>query len=221
MVTGRARPLALHVVVDFWRSAMARVAAARASASAAACRAEGGWRRRATEGPAVSVAIIERPTARTPTSCVPRIEAPFEQADQPANNPITQSTWSTRSTSRFLVTGRDGRLDPPARSELSDHRHPSRRADADEVVENLVCHALVEDAFVAELEEIVIQCLQLDAGRVWHLPDMDRAEIGQPGLGTHRRELRAVDGDLEGAAGSGIGKVSMVALDMAEKRIAL
>ena len=53
--------------------------------------------------------------------------------------------------------------DAAARGEVADHRHPPRRAGGHQVVEDLVGRRLVEDALVAELEQVVLQGLQLDA----------------------------------------------------------
>ena len=49
----------------------------------------------------------------------------------------------------------------------------------DQIVEDLVGDALVEDAAVAELDQVVLQRLQLDAARVGHVGDANLAEIGQ------------------------------------------
>src|SRR5262245_66653308 len=63
----------------------------------------------------------------------------------------------------LLVVRGDGRLDAAARRELALDRHPLRLAGGDEIVEDLVGGALVEDAFVAVVEQVVLQRLQLDA----------------------------------------------------------
>jgi len=42
---------------------------------------------------------------------------------------------------------------------------------------------------VPELDEVVLERLQFEAGLIGHVPDHDLAEIGQPGLRTDRREL--------------------------------
>src|SRR5437763_16816003 len=94
------------------------------------------------------------------------------------------------------VRRRDNRLDPAPHREIADHGHPSRLTRGNEVVEDLIGHVLVEDAAVSELDHVVLERFQLDAARVGRVGDPDFPEIGQPGLGTHRRELRTIDGDL-------------------------
>ena len=74
----------------------------------------------------------------------------------------------------------------------------------DQIVEDLVCGVFVEDAAVAELDEVVLQRFQLDALGIRHVGDADDAEIGQPGLRAQRRELGTVDGDLVVAFGPGV-----------------
>ena len=52
----------------------------------------------------------------------------------------------------------------PPRAEKSPTTVMRRgRAGGDQVVEDLVGHGLVEDALVAELEQVVLQRLQLEA----------------------------------------------------------
>ena len=58
------------------------------------------------------------------------------------------------------------------------------RHDGDEIVEDLVGHRLVEDAAVAELDQVVLQRLQLDAAVAGHVRDPDLAEVREAGLGT-------------------------------------
>src|SRR5947207_1907692 len=77
-------------------------------------------------------------------------------------------------------------LDPAADRKVADDGHPARMNRADEVVENLIGDRLVKDPFVAVLDQVVLQRLQLDARRVGHVGDPDFSEIGQPGLRAER-----------------------------------
>ena len=96
--------------------------------------------------------------------------------------------------------------DAAARGEVADHGHPPGPAGRHQVVEDAVGRGLVEDPLVAEPQQVVLQRLQLEAGRVGHVADADRAEVGQPGLRTHRRELRADDRDLVVPLGPRVGE---------------
>jgi hypothetical protein len=66
----------------------------------------------------------------------------------------------------------------------------------DEIVQDLVRDVLVENAAVPEVDEVILQRLQLDAGGVGDVSNPYLAEVGQPGLRTEGGELRTVDGDL-------------------------
>src|SRR5207247_1909852 len=56
------------------------------------------------------------------------------------------------------------------------------------------------------LDQVVLECLELEAPRVRHVGDPNLAEIGQPGLRTDRGELGTANGDLVVALRAGIGK---------------
>ena len=108
-------------------------------------------------------------------------------------------------TARGIGRG-DDRLDAAADREVADDRHAAGLAGGDQVVEDLVGHRLVEDAAVAELDQVVLQRLQLDTAIAGDVGDADLAEVRQAGLGADRGELGAVDRDLEVASGPGIRK---------------
>src|SRR5262249_3557387 len=65
---------------------------------------------------------------------------------------------------------------------------------------------LVEDPAVAVAEEVELQALQLQAGRLWDIADDDRAEVGLTRLGTDGGELRAGDLDLVVSARKLVGE---------------
>src|SRR5436190_5783875 len=109
--------------------------------------------------------------------------------------------------SDFLFVSRsDDRLDPAADREVADDSHAPRLYRADQIVENLIRHALVEDAAVAEFDHVVLQRFQLDADPIRNVRDADFAEVGQTGLRAERREFGATDVDLEVALGPRVGK---------------
>ena len=95
-----------------------------------------------------------------------------------------------------IVSGCDDRLDAAAHRKVADDGHAPRLAGGNQVVEDLVGHVLVEDAPVAELDEVILQRLELDAARAGRIRDADLAEIGQPRLGAYRGEFGARDRDL-------------------------
>src|SRR3954453_15990753 len=102
-------------------------------------------------------------------------------------------TW-TRSSAHIL--GSDDGLDAAPHRKISDDLHAARMDRADEVVEDLVGDVLVENAAVAEFDQVILQRLELDARRIGHVSNPDLPEIGQACFRTERCELRTIDGDL-------------------------
>ena len=84
--------------------------------------------------------------------------------------------------------------------------HAARLNGGDEVVQNLVGDALIEDAAVPEFDDVVLQRLELDTQRIGDVGDANLAEIRQAGLRAKRGELRTLNRDLEVAFGPRIGK---------------
>ena len=84
--------------------------------------------------------------------------------------------------SRFLVAGGHGGRDAAACRKRADHGDPPRLAGRDQVIEDLISDRLVEDAAVAEVDQLILQRLQLDAPIGRHIGDPDRAEVGQARL---------------------------------------
>ena len=95
---------------------------------------------------------------------------------------------------------------PPRNRKVPDDGHAARLAGGHQVVENLVCDVFVENALVAELDQVVFEGPQLDAEAVGHVRDANLAEVGQPGLRTDRCELGTSDGNLVVAVRLRIGK---------------
>ena len=108
--------------------------------------------------------------------------------------------------SLFTVLCRHLRRDTPASREVPDDHHPAWRTRRDQIVEDLVGRRLVEDALVAIGEEVVLQCLELETTLIGNVANSNRAKVGQARLRAHRRELGAVDGDLEVALRSRVRK---------------
>src|SRR5437870_3933189 len=102
--------------------------------------------------------------------------------------------WSLTER-EWLLPGRVGRRhaggDAAARRESGLEGHRPRLEDGRQVVENTIGHVFIKDADVPELLQIELQAFQLHALAIGHVGDGERAEIGLPGLGTDRRELRA------------------------------
>src|SRR5207237_6385824 len=94
-----------------------------------------------------------------------------------------------------IVRGDHG-LDAAAYGKITDDGHAARLACGHQIVENLVRDVLVEDAAVAELDDVGLERLQLDTARVGAVADANRPEIGQPRLRAQRCELGTLDGDL-------------------------
>src|SRR5215471_5135379 len=94
-------------------------------------------------------------------------------------------TWTTGSSLfiGLIASGHRG-LDAAADGEIADHGHAARLEEGDQIVQDLVGDALVEDAAVAELDHVVLERLQLDAACVGDVGNPDLAKIGQTGLGT-------------------------------------
>src|SRR5437899_5909420 len=107
---------------------------------------------------------------------------------------------------RSYIGRRDHGFDAAAHREVADDGHPARLARRDEVVEDLVRHGLVINAAIAELDDVVLEGLELDAPRIGRISDADLAEIGESGFRTYRRELRTIDRDLVVAFGTRVRK---------------
>src|SRR5436190_1706764 len=107
---------------------------------------------------------------------------------------------------RSDIRRRDDRLDAPAHRKVAHDGHAPRLTCRDEIVQDLVRHRLIVNPAVAELDDVVLQRLELDASRVGRVSDADLAEVGESSFGTHRRELRTIDRDLVVALGARIRK---------------
>ena len=105
-----------------------------------------------------------------------------------------------------LVVGPHHRRDAATHVELAFHGDPARPQRRHEVVQDHVGHVFVVDASLAVGLQVQLQALQLHAEAVRHVADADRPEVGLPGLGAHRRELRARVHDRVVAAGMRVGK---------------
>ena len=109
-------------------------------------------------------------------------------------------------------------LMPPRTREVADDGHAARLAGGDEIVEDLVGDRFVEDAAVAELDDVVLERFQLDTAVAGHVGDADFAEVGKPVFGQTRRELGQLIAISKSRPGRGFGNVSIVVvLDMLRK----
>jgi hypothetical protein len=100
----------------------------------------------------------------------------------------------SQSLARFERCGDCG-CDPAAGGELGDELHPAGFQNRHEILQNPVRHVLVEDALVAELLEIDLQTLQLDALRLRDVAKRKCPEVGLARLGADGRKLGADDLD--------------------------
>src|SRR5262245_29455030 len=105
----------------------------------------------------------------------------------------SSASMGTRWISGLDMLGDDRCRDPAARRERAGDAHPPWAARRDQIVENPVGRRLVEDALVAIAGQIELEGFQFDAGPVGYITDVNLSEIGQAGLRTDRRELRAAN----------------------------
>src|SRR5580765_380373 len=63
------------------------------------------------------------------------------------------------------VRGAHRRPDAAPHRKIADHRHAPGLAGRHQIVQNLVGDVLVEDSAVAELDDVILERLQLDAPR--------------------------------------------------------
>lgn len=81
------------------------------------------------------------------------------------------------------------RVDAAAHVPLGGQAHEARFRGFDQIVEDLVGHGLVEGTFVAVTPHVQLQRLQLDAGLLGHVVEMQRGEIRLSGLRADAGEL--------------------------------
>src|ERR671913_2528573 len=86
-------------------------------------------------------------------------------------------------TSVLRIGCRDRRSYAASCREVADHGHPERLAGGDEIVEDLVGQRFVEHALIAKFEQVILEGLELDAGRVRYVRDPDLTEVREPCLG--------------------------------------
>ena len=77
---------------------------------------------------------------------------------------------------RLFVPDSDLGLDAAANRKIADDRHATRLAGGDEIVEDLIRDIFVENALIAELDQIVLERLQFDTELVGHVADANLAE---------------------------------------------
>ena len=56
--------------------------------------------------------------------------------------------------------------------------HVERVAARNKIIKDLICHSLVEDSAIAEIEVVVLQRLELDAYIVGDVLNGDRSKVG-------------------------------------------
>src|SRR5688572_29636942 len=105
-----------------------------------------------------------------------------------------------------LVPDGDLGFDAAPDGKIADHSHSTRLAGGHEIIEDLVGDIFVENALVAELDQVVLKRLQFYTACIWHVVDSNLTEIGETSFWTNRCELRTSDGDLVVAIRLGVGK---------------
>src|SRR5687767_3585430 len=101
------------------------------------------------------------------------------------------------ATSPRRIGGGDDGLDTAPDGKIADDGHAARGAGRDEIVENPVGDRFEEDALVAELDQVVLEGLQLDAALGGNVGNPDLAEVGQTCFRADGGEFRAADRNLE------------------------
>jgi hypothetical protein len=107
---------------------------------------------------------------------------------------------------RSFVSDGDLGFDAATNRKVADNGHAPRLTGGDEIVEDLIRDIFVENAFVAEFDQVVFQCLQFDTEPVGDVLDANLTEIRKPSFRTNRCELRTSDGNLVVAAGVRVGE---------------
>jgi hypothetical protein len=80
--------------------------------------------------------------------------------------------------------------------EIADHRHFTRTARGNQIIENLVDDGFVESASIAKRPEIEFQRFQFDTELVGDVFDFDCGEIGLAGARAYTGEFRTLHMDL-------------------------
>src|SRR4051812_19595839 len=87
--------------------------------------------------------------------------------------PMKRGVWVASG-----MVGLDDSMDSTAHQEIADDSHALRTDRRDEIVEDAVGDVLVESALVAIAPEVELEALQLDAGVLGRIADLDRREVG-------------------------------------------
>src|SRR5579883_323664 len=102
----------------------------------------------------------------------------------------SSSAVSTARSPRPRPGGGYERRQTAARRELSNHRRLDGLGGLHDVAQHAVDDILLENAQIAEREQVHFVRLQLEAEAVGHIAEHQLAEIRQPGLRADRGELR-------------------------------
>lgn len=97
-------------------------------------------------------------------------------------------------------------VDAAANVEHGCQAHEAWFSGFNQLVENLIGHRFVETTFVAEAPDIHFERLQLDAGFVGNIFEIQRAEIRLTGFGAQASELWKAHADGEIALRRRVGK---------------
>ena len=81
------------------------------------------------------------------------------------------------------MAGAYGAGNTTARGEFARNFHKAGLTGGHKVIQNFVDHGFIENAPVAETEEVVLQGFQLNAGLIGYIINFDGAEIRQARLG--------------------------------------
>src|SRR5262249_11160600 len=96
-----------------------------------------------------------------------------------------------------LVLGDDVGVDAAAHVPYTGQAHAARPGRGDQVVEDAVGHGLVEGALVAVAPDVELERLELDAGLVRHVLQVQGGEVGLAGHGADTGELGHAHADDE------------------------
>ena len=80
-------------------------------------------------------------------------------------------------------------LDSATRRKRGFDLHPSRLSHGNQVIQNCVCHSLVEGSVVTKFLKVQFQGLQFVADLVSDVDNFQRAEVGVPGFWAKRSDL--------------------------------
>src|SRR4051812_4098183 len=95
---------------------------------------------------------------------------------------LRQVNARRRRPSGLSVLGDDSREDTTADKEFRGETHEAGRGRLHQIAENAIGDRFVERAFVAIRPDVELEALQLDAGCIRDVVQIERCEVGLSGL---------------------------------------